>query len=245
VSAGDERQSAAARTAAIVPAAGRGKRLGAGRAKALRLLDGTPLLVHVTRTLASSSYVDLVVVAAPPDDVLEVHDLLAGEHQGADLVVVEGGSTRQESVRRALAALPGGVDQVLVHDAARPLVPVELIDRVITAVRGGAAAVVPGVAVVDTVKRVQDARVVETLDRSALRAIQTPQGFRRDVIEAAHLAAPASDAMAPTDDAALVEATGIPIAVVPGDEAAFKVTRPLDLLLAEVVLAQRKASSVG
>ena len=232
------------RTAAVVPAAGRGERLGTGVAKALRLLDGSPLLVHAARTLASSSYVDLVVVAAPPADVLEVHTLLAGEHAGADLVVVAGGSSRQESVGLALAVLPDGVDQVLVHDAARPLVPVEVVDRVVAALRDGAAAVVPGIAVADTVKRVQRAQVVETLDRSMLCAVQTPQGFRRAILEAAHRAASATGALLATDDAALVEAAGTPVVVVPGHDEAFKVTRPLDLLLAEAVLAQRKATGV-
>lgn len=233
------------RTAAIVAAAGRGERLGGSPAKALRLLDGSPLLVHVTRSLASSAYVDLVVVAAPSDDVREVQGLLTGEHEGADLLVVAGGDSRQESVRRALAVLPDDIAQVLVHDAARPLVPIEMIDRVAAALCAGAAAVVPGVAVADTVKRVEHAQVVETLDRGSLRAVQTPQGFQREVLEAAHLAAEATAAAPSTDDSALVEATGTVVDVVAGHDEGFKVTRPLDLLLAEAVLAQRRTDRVG
>lgn len=232
------------RTAAIVPAAGRGERLGPGTPKALRLLGGAPLLVHAVRALAQARSVDLVVVAAPVDQVAEVRSLLADHHAGAALSVVAGGATRVESVRLALAQLPDAVDVVLVHDAARPLAPVELIDAVAAAVRAGADGVVPGVPVADTVKRVDagDAeRVLETVDRSSLRAVQTPQGFRREVLEQAHLGAAAGDA---TDDAALVERLGRVVTVIPGSEEAFKVTRPLDLVLAEAVLARRRAGGV-
>ena len=228
-------------TAAIVPAAGRGERLGPGTPKALRLLGGAPLLVHAVRSLARARLVDLVVVAAPPDQVDQVRALLADHHSGASLAVVAGGPTRQESVRRALAGLPDSVQSVLVHDAARPLAPVELVDAVAAAVLSGEVAVVPGLPVADTVKRVDGDAVVETLDRSSLRAIQTPQGFARATLEEAHLGADDEEA---TDDAALVERLGRRVAVVPGAEEAFKVTRPLDLLLAEAVLGRRRAGGV-
>ena len=130
------------RTAAVVPAAGRGERLGPGAPKALRLLGGVPLLVHAVRALATARSVDLVVVAAPEGGVNGVRSLLA-EHGLVDAgpgraatLVVEGGDTRQDSVARALLALPDDVDVVLVHDAARPLAPVSLIDAVASAVRG-------------------------------------------------------------------------------------------------------------
>ncbi len=225
--------------AALVPAAGRGERLGPGVPKALRQIGGVPLLVHAVRALASARSVDLVLVAAPPDDVAEVRTLLAGHEVPAEILVVPGGATRQESVALALRALPAEVDVVLVHDAARPLVPVELVDRVTAAVRTGADAVVPGLPVVDTVKQVDTAgRVVQTLDRTVLRAVQTPQGFRRAVLERAH--AVATDDT--TDDAGLVERAGGTVLVVAGEEEAFKVTRPLDLVLAEAVLARRRAT---
>jgi 2-C-methyl-D-erythritol 4-phosphate cytidylyltransferase len=233
------------RVAAIVPAAGRGERLGPGTPKALRLLGGVPLLVHAVRNLAAARLVDLVVVAAPPDQVSQVRALLADHHTGATLHVVPGGATRVESVRAALAALPDDIGIVLVHDAARPLAPVELVDSVVAAVRAGADAVVPGLAVTDTVKRVEGDVVVETVDRGALRAIQTPQGFRRAVLEEAHL-----DQLAlggdgdVTDDGGLVERAGHAVVVVPGAEEAFKVTRPLDLLLAEAVLQRRRTGGV-
>jgi 2-C-methyl-D-erythritol 4-phosphate cytidylyltransferase len=240
-------------TAAVVPAAGRGERLGPGTPKALRTLGGAPLLVHAVRALAQARSVGLVVVAAPADGVAEVRAVLADHHVGAELVVVAGGATRQESVRLALAALPDDVDILLVHDAARPLVPVELVDAVAAAVRAGADAVVPALPVIDTVKRVsgdrsapaRPERVVETVDRASLRAVQTPQGFRRAVLEAAHVAALHDDEPADlTDDAGLVERSGGAVHVVPGAEEAFKVTRPLDLVLAEAVLARRRAAHV-
>ena len=237
------------RTAAVVPAAGRGERLGPGAPKALRLLGGVPMLVHAVRALASARSVDLVVIAAPEDGVDAVHALLAEHHLvdagpgRAETMVVAGGDTRQGSVARALVALPLDVDVVLVHDAARPLVPASLVDLVAGTVRGGADAVVPGLGVADTIKAVGAGGVVTaTLDRSSLRAIQTPQGFRRTTLTAAHAAA---DPDAPaTDDAGLVENLGGAVLVVPGDEEAFKVTRPLDLLLAEAVLARRRAAGV-
>jgi len=218
-----------------------------------------PLLVHAVRTLAAARTVDLVVVAAPPDDVEQVRRLLGSYDQlGAQVDVVAGGATRQESVAAALAALSPAVDVVLVHDAARPLAPAELADAVVRAVRAGAEAVVPVLPVTDTVKRVDgDGQVRETVPRADLRAVQTPQGFRREVLTAAYAAAgptaayadagptaayaDAGPAAAVTDDAGLVEHLGRPVQTVPGAEEAFKVTRPLDLLLAESLLARRRA----
>ena len=227
------------RTAVLVPAAGRGERLGPGAPKALRHLGGVPMLVHAVRALAASRSVDIVVVAAPADDVDEVSAMLADQGESAEVIIVSGGETRQGSVARALIALPDDVDVVLVHDAARPLIPVKLVSAVVTAVRGGHAAVVPGLAVVDTIKRVNPENDVEgTIDRSTLRAIQTPQGFTRAVLQQAHAQAE-DDA---TDDAGLVERMGIPVHVIPGHEEAFKVTRPFDVLVAEAVLARRRAS---
>ncbi|MFM7597133.1 MAG: 2-C-methyl-D-erythritol 4-phosphate cytidylyltransferase, partial [Actinomycetota bacterium] len=125
------------RTAAIVPAAGRGERLGPGAPKALRTLAGLPILVHAVRALASARSIDLVVIAAPEDGVDETRSILAGIDTEAEIVIVAGGETRQGSVARALLALPPDVDVVLVHDAARPLVPPDVVDRVAGAVRAG------------------------------------------------------------------------------------------------------------
>lgn len=234
-----------ARTAAVIPAAGRGVRLGPGAPKALRALGGTPMLIHAVRAMAASRAVSLVVVVAPPDGAPEVKSLLDAHAlpDRTDFVVVPGGESRQESVKLGLEALPPGYDIVLVHDAARPLVPVDTVDAVIEAVRDGAPAVVPALPLADTVKQVEPAAapgepepVVATPDRSLLRAVQTPQGFDRATLVRAHETV--EDDV--TDDASMVEQLGLAVVTVPGHEEAFKVTRPLDLVLAEAVLARRR-----
>lgn len=233
------------RTAAVVPAAGRGERLGPGAPKALRDLAGQPLLVHAVRSLAEARSVDVIVVAAPPEEETAVRHLLSPVVEATELVVVTGGETRQQSVAIALRALPDDVDVVLVHDAARPLVPSELVDAVSAAVRHSADAVVPGVSVTDTIKQVDAAgRVEATIDRSTLRAAQTPQGFARIVLESAHRAAVEDGVSDITDDAGLVERLGQSVLVIPGSEDGFKVTRPMDLVLAESVLARRRSAGV-
>jgi len=226
----------------LVPAAGRGERLGPGAPKALRPLGGIPMLVHAVRALAASRTVDIVVVAAPEDTAESVASMLADQSFPAEVVVVTGGDTRQDSVARALITLPDDVDVVLVHDAARPLVPEELVTAVVAAVRAGHPAVVPGLAVVDTIKRVDASSDVEaTIDRATLRAIQTPQGFQRSVLQRAHADVDLDESPA-TDDAGLVERLGLPVHVIPGHEEAFKVTRPFDVVMAEAVLARRRAA---
>ncbi|MFD3733142.1 2-C-methyl-D-erythritol 4-phosphate cytidylyltransferase [Streptomyces sp. NPDC058632] len=234
-----------ARTAAVIPAAGRGVRLGPGAPKALRTLGGTPMLIHAIRAMADSRAVSLVVVVAPPEGAAEVRTLLDAHAlpDRTEFVVVPGGRTRQESVKLGLDALPPGFDIVLVHDAARPLVPVDTVDAVVEAVRDGAPAVVPALPLADTVKQVEPAAVpgepepvVATPDRSLLRAVQTPQGFDRAALVRAHETV--TDNV--TDDASMVEQLGLAVVTVPGHEEAFKVTRPLDLVLAEAVLARRR-----
>jgi 2-C-methyl-D-erythritol 4-phosphate cytidylyltransferase len=194
--------------------------------------------------------VTTVVVAAPADDVDHVSGLLAPLRLDADVSVVAGGSTRSASVLRALQTLADDVTVVLVHDAARPLTPVALVDAVDAAVRAGHVAVVPGLPVVDTVKHVSVGEdglpeVVGTVDRSSLRAVQTPQGFRRDVLDAAYAAAAADGSLDATDDAGLVERLGHAVVVVPGEQLAFKVTRPIDLVLADAVLTAQAAAHDG
>ncbi|MET7807446.1 2-C-methyl-D-erythritol 4-phosphate cytidylyltransferase [Micromonospora chersina] len=217
--------------AVLVPAAGAGVRLGPGAPKALRLLAGEPLLVHAVRRIAAAPSVHTVVVAAPAADVEAVRAMLAPV---APVTVVPGGAERQASVAAALAAVPDGPEIVLVHDAARALTPPELVESVAAAVRAGHDAVIPVLPVVDTVKEVDAGeRVLGTVDRAALRAVQTPQGFRRSVLTAAHEAA--GDPL--TDDAGLVEKLGVPVDCVPGSELAMKITRPFDLALAEHLLA--------
>ncbi|RBM17826.1 2-C-methyl-D-erythritol 4-phosphate cytidylyltransferase [Streptomyces sp. PT12] len=237
------------RTAAVIPAAGSGVRLGPGLPKALRPLGGTPMLVHAAHAMARARAVVLVVVVAPAAETGAVRSLL-DEHPpppGVDQMVVAGGATRQESVRLGLDALPDDIEVVLVHDAARPLVPVDTVDAVAAAVHAGAPAVVPALPVTDTVKRIAapaadgaSEPVVATPDRSLLRAVQTPQGFDRATLVKAHERLADDAEAAATDDGGLVERLGVPVVLVPGHEEAFKVTRPLDLVLAEAVLARRR-----
>jgi len=230
--------SPSGRVAALVPAAGRGERLGPGAPKALRELSGSPMLVHAVKALAASPLVDLVVVAAPAESVEQVRSLLGGSEIGAELAVVAGGETRPESVARALINLPHDVDVVLVHDAARPLVPVEVVSSVAAAVREGHPAVIPVLPMVDTIRSVDaGGSITGTVPRDQLRAVQTPQGFQRSVLQRAH--AEVDDSV--TDDAGMVESLGIPLHAVEGHEESFKVTRPMDIVLAEAVIAKRRA----
>lgn len=226
------------RVAAIVPAAGRGERLGPGAPKALREIAGSPMLVYAVKALAASPMVDLVVVAAPADFVEEVRSLVVGPEYGAEVVVVAGGETRSESVARALITLPFDIEIVLVHDAARPLVPVEIVTAVASAVRDGHAAVIPVIPLVDTIKSIDEAGLIRgTVPREQLRATQTPQGFERDLLQRAH--AEVEDAV--TDDAGMIESLGIPVHSIEGHAESFKVTRPLDVVLAEAVIAKRRS----
>jgi 2-C-methyl-D-erythritol 4-phosphate cytidylyltransferase len=199
-------------TYGIVVAAGSGERFG--RPKASIELAGVPLWKRAAAALRAGGCIDVVVVGDVPGGV-------------------PGGARRRDSVRAGLAALPDDADLVLVHDAARPLASARLVERVIAALADGHSAVVPGIPVRDTLKRVTDGRVAATLDRSDVVAVQTPQGFRVDVLRAAH----AGDDDDATDDAALVERTGGTVAVVPGEEHNLKITYPGDLKIAAAVLS--------
>ena len=236
---------------AILTAAGAGTRLGAGGPKALVEVGGRSLLRRAAQGLVDSGVVDHLVVTAPGEHVERFAAELAGlAGAGPGIRVVAGSSaSRQASVafglRAALEDCPrAGV--VLVHDAARALTPPEVVRRVVAAVRAGHDAVVPALAVTDTVKEIAPAGpagsgveiVVGTPDRSRLRAVQTPQGFAVAALVRAHelgAARGAHEALAASDDAGLVEAAGGQVVVVEGDPLALKVTTPLDLALAELL----------
>lgn len=225
---------------AIVPAAGSGERLGAGVPKAMALLAGEPILAHAVRALVADPRVALVVLAAPDgleDAMAAAAALESGE---VPVLAVTGGATRAESVSLALTVVPDEFDVALVHDAARCLVPVEVVAAVIDAVLAGAVAVVPGATMVDTVRELAADGGSRTIDRSSLRAVQTPQGFRTGVLRRAH----ATGDPGATDDAGMVEALGLPVVLVPGHPRAFKVTTAQDLLLAEALLEGAAAGAV-
>lgn len=220
---------------AIVVAAGSGERLGAYVPKALVILDDRPLVRHAVDALVMAGCTD-VVVTIPAGRRADVEDALAG--MAVPYALVEGGATRQDSVRIALGALPDDADLVLVHDAARPLVPADVVTRVADAVAAGADAVVPAVPVSDSLRRVHD-HGSEVVDRAGLWHVQTPQGFRGSVLRRGHEAA-LSSGVNVTDDAAAAELVGAEVLVVPGDRAALKVTDPFDLAVARLVRRERR-----
>jgi 2-C-methyl-D-erythritol 4-phosphate cytidylyltransferase len=216
-------------TIALIVAAGSGERLGVGRPKALVELGGRPLVRWSIDVLSGMDGIERIVVALPP-----------GTQAPPGVTAVDGGSVRSDSVRRALAAAERG-DPVLVHDAARPLLTVELAAEVIAALRAdeSADAAIAAIPVTDTVKRVDGAGVVsETLDRRELWAVQTPQVFRRAALERA-LAVPQEVLARASDDASLLERAGGKVIVVRASEENLKVTTRLDLDLAELLLARR------
>lgn len=222
--------------AVIVVAAGSGTRLGRPEPKAFAPLRDRTVLEHALSGPAGMQAPVTVILVAP-----ETH-LEAARAAAPDAIVVRGGPTRQDSVASGLAALPDAVRIVLVHDAARALTPPELFDRVVAAVRADGAGIVPGLAVADTLKRVSgDDVVLETVDRNGVVAVQTPQGFPREVLERAYAAA----AGVVTDDAALVSAIGHPVRIVPGDLLAFKITGPADLHRAAEAIGSETRTGVG
>ncbi len=218
-------------TVAVVPAAGSGVRLAAGIPKAFVTLRGRPMVERAICGLMESGVVDAIVVAVPPDRTDEAKLILGGM-----ATIVAGGADRTDSVRRALAAV-GEVEHVLVHDAARPLTPPSLIGRVVDALRSGYDAVVPGLPLGDTIKAVDaNGVVIATPERAGLRAVQTPQGFRAELLLRAYTRAGSGEF---TDDASIVEHIGAQVLVVDGDPLAFKITTPIDLLLAESLIGDR------
>jgi 2-C-methyl-D-erythritol 4-phosphate cytidylyltransferase len=223
--------------AAVIPAGGAGQRMGAGGLRKQYLaLGGEPILLRSLRVFLEHPAFRWIVVALPAEDVA-MPPLFLPE----GVTVVAGGSTRAESVRRALDAVPEAAEVVLIHDAARPLVSRAVVDRVLEAAAAGVG-VVPAVPVSDTLKRVGgDGVVVDTVDRAALWAAQTPQGFpRRMIVEAYRQRAEAAGIA--TDDAAVAEAAGECVVVVEGDARNIKITRAPDLALAETILATWSAS---
>ncbi len=219
---------------AIVVAAGSGSRLGATLPKALVELDGTSLVRRCLDNLALAG-VEQVVVTIPEGYRSQFDAALAGLAIDARCVV--GGARRQDSVRLGLQALAttGSDAFVLVHDAARPLVPAEVVGRVVGALRSGARAVVPTLPVVDSIREVTDEASV-VVDRSRLRTVQTPQGFHLGTLIDAHRHVD-EHGIEVTDDAAACEAHGVPVVLVEGHRHALKITEPIDLLLAGAILA--------
>ncbi|WP_245989805.1 2-C-methyl-D-erythritol 4-phosphate cytidylyltransferase [Agrococcus jenensis] len=231
-------------TALIVVAAGSGTRLGRGVPKAFAEVAGAPILEHALRGLAAIDAALVVVVPAG----LEADAAVIAARAGVTVSVVVGGETRADSVAAGLDAARDA-RWVLVHDAARALTPAAQVERVIAALRAGASAVVPVLPVVDTIRAVTPASLAEPdelgaiVDRAGLRAMQTPQGFDATVLRRAYAEADAR--VASTDDAQLVQALGLPVAAVRGDDLAFKITTPADADRAESLLGPAIRVGVG
>jgi 2-C-methyl-D-erythritol 4-phosphate cytidylyltransferase len=227
-------------TVALILAAGRGERLGASEPKARVEVAGRALVAWSVEALRAVPGVEAIVLALPPEDESGAHRWSAASASPPEVIAVAGGATRSESVLRALAAAPGG-DPVLVHDAARPLVTSQLAEDVIMALERdrSADAAIAAAPVTDTVKRAgRDGIVRETLDRGELWAVQTPQVFRRAALERALDVAPEVLAAA-TDDASLIERAGGRVLLVAAGAENLKVTTPVDLEIAAMLLERR------
>jgi 2-C-methyl-D-erythritol 4-phosphate cytidylyltransferase len=218
---------------AVLVAAGRGERFGHDRPKAFANLGGRPLLAASLERLERSEWVEAIVVAAPEE--WEEPTILLAEELGVGTVhaVVTGGATRADSVRAGVGEVPDDAAVILVHDAARPLLPEEVVERVVAGLAEGWDGVVPALPLADTVKRAEGEAVAETVDRTGLYAVQTPQVFLAEALRRA--LARGGDA---TDCAGLVEAAGGRVRLVEGDRRLLKVTTPADLAFVETLLAE-------
>jgi 2-C-methyl-D-erythritol 4-phosphate cytidylyltransferase len=212
-------------------AAGRGDRFGGDRPKAFANLAGRPLLAESLERLEASEWIEALVLVAPPE--WEEPSILLAEELGAGKVhaAVAGGETRAASVRAGVAEVSDEAAVIVVHDAARPLLPEGVLERVVVALGDGWEGAVAALPIADTVKRAEGDAVVETVDRTGLHAVQTPQAFLADVLRGA--LACADDA---TDCAGLVEAAGGRVGIVEGDRRLVKVTTPADLEFVETLL---------
>jgi len=230
------------RTVALVPAAGRGLRMGGSVPKQFLALGGQPLILYSLRALQTSSIIDEIILAVPQNEMdYCLKEIVAKHHFTKVTKVVPGGRERQDSVRHALEAVHDDVDVVLIHDAVRPFLTERMVEEVVQSAREKGAAII-ALPMKDTVKQVGADHVIErTVDRQSLWLAQTPQAFRRDWLLAAHRKAHAEGVRA-TDDAYLIEWAGHPVSVVEGSGENIKVTRPEDMVIGEAILAARKAS---
>ena len=223
---------------AIIPAAGMGVRMGGGTPKQFLSLEGVPIFVHTLRKFAASSAIDAICLGVRPEERERVRQELARAPVAKSVEVIAGGVTRQETVERALEAAPEGTELVAVHDAVRPFVELELIGAVVEAARRHGAAIL-GIPSIDTVKQVERQMILGTLPRERIVLAQTPQVFRYELLREALARARAEDFRG-TDDSSLVERLGVPVTVLMGSDRNIKITRPSDLPLARLYLAQEQ-----
>lgn len=226
----------------LIAAAGSGRRMGAAGNKLLLPLAGRPVLAWSLEAVLACPAITWVGIVGQPIDREPIEALVAATAPALPVVWIDGGDTRQDSVRCGLAGLPPEATAVLIHDGARCLVEPELIGRCAAAVQAGAA-VIAASPVTDTIKRVEaDGTIVDTPDRSVLWGAQTPQGFPVEQLRQAHAEAEAAG-WSVTDDAALFERLGWPVRVIEAPPANIKLTTPFDLVVAQAVLAARAGLS--
>jgi 2-C-methyl-D-erythritol 4-phosphate cytidylyltransferase len=226
----------------ILPAAGQGKRMGAGKNKLLLELNGIPVLIHTLRVFEQDEACSGIILAIHPQDTPEFQVLLDRYHVTKVINLVPGGNERQDSIYNALKSVEtDGI--ILVHDAARPFILKEHIHR-LTEMAEETGAAILGVPAKDTMKKINDGVVVETVERSSLWAVQTPQAFRILLLKEAYERAE-KDHFLGTDDASLVERLHYPVAMVEGDYDNIKLTTPEDLFFAEAIIEKRKRLDQG
>jgi len=223
---------------AIIPAAGMGVRMGGGTPKQFLSLDGVPIFVHTLRKFVAADAIDEIYLALRPEDMERAEKDLEREHFAKPLRLVSGGATRQETVARALAEAPPSTQLVVVHDAVRPFVELEMIRKVVEAARQDGAAIL-GIPSADTVKQVERQTILGTVPRERIVLAQTPQAFRYDIIREAFARA-AADGFGGTDESSLVERLGHPVVVLMGSDRNIKITKPSDLPIARLYIAQEK-----
>ncbi len=228
------------KTVAIIPAAGAGKRMESGVSKQYLALEGVPILVRTLRVFETASSVDAVFLIVPAGDEDAVRRDMVAPHGLTKISrILPGGKERQDSVRVGIEAVRDETEIVLIHDAVRPFVTVEMIEASVEGARGFGAVSI-GVPVKDTVKSVgDDGWVTRTMDRSQLWLTQTPQAFRRGIIQEAYHRAYTEGVYA-TDDASLVERIGIRVRMIPGSYENIKITTPVDLAAGAVIIGNRR-----
>ncbi len=223
---------------AIIPAAGVGVRMGGGTPKQFLSLEGVPIFVHTLRKFAASDAIDEIFLALRAEDMERAGTDVDREHFSKPVRLVCGGATRQETVARALAEAPPATELVVVHDAVRPFIELEMIQRVLEAARKDGAAIL-GIPSVDTVKQVERHAILGTIPRERIVLAQTPQAFRYDIIQEAFGRA-AADGFNGTDESSLVERLGYTVTVLMGSDRNIKITKPSDLPLARLYIAQER-----
>lgn len=228
----------------VIPAAGQGKRMGAGYNKQFLALRDKPILAHTIELFEESDYVSKIVVVGAEGDISTIEELVSFYELKKVVKICVGGVMRQDSVRTGVRALSPTIQRVVVHDGARPLLTLTAFHKFLEETETYSAAIM-GVSIKDTVKQVDSAgNVLETLPRDYLRAVQTPQIFDRGILEEAHERASAASYYG-TDDASLLEWIGHPVHMVEGMQENIKVTTPEDLWLAERILTMREKERLG